>query len=193
MASATLQGWFSGVQRTGPASVAHIQRLNEVLLSLNLALAFLYALTVYSFGNWYSQGTSNAFSFLYCFFRAAVRLNNLLHYHPALNEKYIKWPDAGGRLGVELAFALSTVCLGAVFLTIFQSIRGSRLYNAVQRSVAGLVYFLAFPAIYVLLFEHNEPSAMRSTSSVARLNFYAPAFCLLSFCCARSRFGRWAP
>jgi hypothetical protein len=170
------------VQRPGPASVLHIQRVHELLLSLNLAFGFFYALALHSFVvAGYGDGTNDAYSFLYCFFRAAVRINNLLHYHPAFNEKYIRWPDAGGRLGVELAFVLSTACLGAVFLTIFQSTRGSRLYNEVQRPVAGLVYFLALPAIYVLLFVRSETSAMRSTGSVALLELLCASLMFIIF------------
>jgi hypothetical protein len=50
------------------------------------------------------------------FSRVAVRLNRLLHYQPSGYKKYVRWPNAGGRLGVELAFALTTVFLGVLFL-----------------------------------------------------------------------------
>jgi hypothetical protein len=173
---------FYCVQRTVQGSAVHVQRLNEVLLSLNLALAFLYALVVQSFvAAAYSKQTSNAYSFLYCFFRAAVRINNLLHYHPAFNEKYIRWPDAGGRLGVELAFALSAVCIGICFLTIVRATRGSRFYNEVQRPVAALVYFLVFPAIYVLVFDRSELSAVRSTWSAALPELLCAGFLIIVF------------
>jgi len=170
------------VQKSSPANAVYIQWLNEILLSLNLALAFFYALATHSFVvAGYSNGTSNAYSVLYGFFRAAVRINTFLHYHPATSEKYIRWPDAGGRLGVELAFVLTALCIGGVFLAIVQSVRGSRFYNEVQCPVGGLVYFLAFPITYVLLFGGRGTLAMQSTWSVALPELLCASLLLIVF------------
>jgi hypothetical protein len=101
------------VQRNAPVKSAKLQLLSEVLLSLNLALVLSYYYLVPSFKEVsYSKYTSDAYTFLYYFSRVAVRLNRPLHYPPSGYKKYVRWPNAGGRLGVELAFALTTVFLG---------------------------------------------------------------------------------
>jgi len=156
------------MQRTATAKFELLQPLNEVFLSLNLALAaFYFALLHHFIGVAYSKDTSDDYAFLYYFLRAAVRLNRLLHYQPYGYEQYARWPNAGGRLGVELAFALTTVFLGVLFLTVFRLVRNSRHYNNVLRYVGGLVFVLAFPLTYVLLFKRGDSSTLASTWSVA--------------------------
>ena len=156
------------MQRTATAKFELLQPLNEVFLSLNLALAaFYFALLHHFIGVAYSKDTSDDYAFLYYFLRAAVRLNRLLHYQPYGYEQYARWPNAGGRLSVELAFALTTVFLGVLFLTVFRLVRNSRHYNNVLRYVGGLVFVLAFPLTYVLLFKRGDSSTLASTWSVA--------------------------
>ena len=149
-------------------SVKLTQLFSEMLLSLNLALVLFYYYLVRSFIEAsYSRDTSDAYSFLYFFFRAAVRLNRILHYQPSGYEKYVRWPNAGGRLGVELAFALSTIFLGVLFLTVLRFARHSRNYNNVLRSFGGLVFVLAFPLTYALLLGGGGNRTLSSTFSVA--------------------------
>ena len=156
------------MQRHSPATLAQLQRLNEVLLSLNLALVALYYCVLRSFIEAeYSKGTSDAYTFLYYFFRAAVRLNRLLHYQPSGYEKYVRWPDAGGRLGVELAFALTAIFLGVLFLTALRLTRTTRNYNNVLRSFGGLVFVLAFPLTYLFLSGRSVNRTLASAFSVA--------------------------
>jgi len=160
------------LQRHSPSTLAQLQRLNEVLLSLNLALVALYCYVVRSFVEAaYSNGTSDAYTFLYYFFRAAVRLNRLLNYQPSGYEKYARWPNAGGRLGVELAFALTTIFLGVSFLTVLRLVRTSPKYNNALRSLGGLVFVLAFPSTYVLVLSQsgNRTLALAFSTAIPEL------------------------
>jgi Domain of unknown function (DUF6438) len=156
------------VQRNVPVKPTRLQLLCEVFLSLNLALVLLYYYLVRSFIEAsYSKDTSDAYSFLYYFFRAAVRLNRILRYQPSGYEKYVRWPNAGGRLGVELAFALTTVFLGVLFLAFLRLALNSRSYNNVLRSFGGLVFLLAFPFSCVLVFGGGGNRTLASAYSVA--------------------------
>lgn len=156
------------MQRNAPVKPAKLQLLCEVLLSLNLALVlFYYSLVRSLIEASHINDTSDAYSVLYYFFRAAVRLNRILRYQPSGYEKYVRWPNAGGRLGVELAFALTTVFLGVLFLTVLRLARNSRNYNRLLRSFGGLVFILAFPLTYVLLFGRSDNRTLAATSSVA--------------------------
>jgi hypothetical protein len=156
------------VQENASPKPAQVQLLCEGLLSLNLALVLFYYYLVHFFIEAsYSKGTSDAYAFLYYFFRAAVRLNRLLHYQPSGYENFIRWPNAGGRLGVELAFALTTVFLGVLFLTVLRLARSFRNYNKVVRSFGGFVFLLAFPVTYVLLFDGSDNRILASSFSVA--------------------------
>ncbi len=158
------------MQKNASLKPAQLQLLWEVLLSLNLALVLFYYYPVHSFIEArYSKDTSDAYAFLYYFFRAAVRLNRLLHYQPPGYEKYVRWPNAGGRLGVELAFALTTVFLGVLFLTVLRLARNSRNYNKVLRSFSGLVFLLAFPLTHVLLFDRSDNRTLASAFCAAVL------------------------
>lgn len=139
------------MQRNAPLRSAKLQLLTEVLLSLNLALVLSYYYLVRSFIDASdSKGTSSAYTFLYYFFRAAVRVNRLLHYQPPGYEKYVRWPNAGGSLGVELAFALTTVFLGVLFLAVLRLARSFHNYKNVLRFFGGLVFLFAFPLTCVL-------------------------------------------
>ena len=72
------------MQETRVLNQAHIRALHGVLLSLNLALVFFYGFTLGNFVEaGFSGGTGDAYRFLYWFFRAAVRINKLLHYQPS--------------------------------------------------------------------------------------------------------------
>jgi hypothetical protein len=155
------------VQKNASVKPAQLRLLCEVLLSLNLALVLFYYCLVHSFNEASYKDTNDAYTFLYYFFRAAVRLNRFLHYQPSGYEKYVRWPNAGGRLGVELAFALSTVFLGVLFLTVLRLARNSRNYNNVLRSFGGLVFLLAFPLTYVFLFDRSVNRTLASAFSVA--------------------------
>jgi Domain of unknown function (DUF6438) len=154
------------MQRTVTAKLTLLQPLLEVLVSLNLALAVFYYVLVRHFVDAaYSNSTSDAYAFLYYFFRAAVRLNRLLHYQPSGYEKYVRWPNAGGRLGVELAFALTTIFLGVLLLTVLRLARNTRNYSRILRFVGGLVFPLAFPLAYLVLFGRSyDPNLVSGLS-----------------------------
>jgi uncharacterized protein DUF6438 len=155
------------VQRNAPVKPTQLQFLSEVLLSLNLTLVLFYYFLVRSFIEAYTKDRSDAYSLLYCFFRAAVRLNRILHYQPSGYEKYVRWPNAGGRLGVELAFALTTVFLGVLFLTVLRLARKSLKYNSALRSFGGPIFLLAFPLTYLLQFDRSDIRTFASAFSVA--------------------------
>ncbi len=56
----------------------------------------------------YSKGTSDGYAFVYYFLRSAVRINNLLHLRSS-NSVYGRPPSPGSQVGVDLAFAISTI------------------------------------------------------------------------------------
>jgi hypothetical protein len=169
------------VHRNAQSRPAQLQLLTEALLSLNLALLLFYCYLVRSFteaGD--SKSTGDAHSFLYYFFRAAVRLNRILHYQPSGYEKYARWPNAGGKLGVELAFALTTFFLGLLFLTVLRMARKFPNYNNAHRSFDGLVFILAFPLTYVLLFDRSDYRILAPAFSVAIPELlFAAVLCLI--------------
>jgi hypothetical protein len=179
------------VERNVPAKPT--QLLSEVLLSLNLALVLFYYWLVRHFVEaGYSKNASDAYSFLYYFFRAAVRLNRVLHYQPSADERYIRWPDAGGKLGVELAFALTTVFLGVLFLTVLRLARRSRNYNNVLRSFGGLVFPLAFPLTYLLLFGRGGNRMLSSAFSLTIPELFCVAVvCLIYLLRPFPAWGMW--
>lgn len=153
------------MQTTATGKLAPPQQLQEAFLSLNLAfVAFYYIVVSHLIDASYSKATSDAYTFLYYFFRAAVRLNRLLHYHPSGLQRYAQWPNAGGRLGVELAFALTTVFISVLFLAALHLVRRSRYYISVLRSFGGLVFALAFPTTYILLFDRSYMPMLVPTS-----------------------------
>ena len=153
------------MRRTATAKLGQLQLLHELLLSLNLALVvFYYVLARHLIDAAYSKGTSDAYAFLYYFFRVAVRLNRLLHFHPSGLEKYARWPNAGGRLGVELAFALTTVFLGVLFLAVLRLARNSHNYNRFLRPLGGFIFPLAFPLTYLALFGSYNPHVVSGFS-----------------------------
>ena len=155
------------MQKSVSLKPAQLRLLCEVLLSLNLALVLFYYYLLHSFIEAsYSKSTSDA-DVLYYFFRSAVRLNRLLHYQPSGYEKYVRWPNAGGRLGVELAFVLTIVFLGVLFLTVLRLGRSSRKYNNVLRSFGGLVFPLAFPFAHAVLLDRIDNLTLASGFSLA--------------------------
>ena len=156
------------MQRNAPVRTAKLRLLCEVFLSLNLALALFYYYLVHSFIEAsLAKDTSDAYSFLYYFLRAAVRLNRFLHYQPSGYEKYARWPNAGGRLGVELAFALTTVFLAVLLLAMLRLMRKSRNYNNVLRFFGGFAFLLVFPLTYLWLFGGTGNRTLNSAFSVA--------------------------
>jgi len=117
-------------------------------------------------GATYSKGTSDSYTYVYYFLRAAVRVSNFLHLRPS--DPSARWPNAGGELGVELAFGISTVCMGVVFFFLFQFVRGPRILGPILSTFAGSIVLLAFPAAYTLIFDRawTNPT-LSSTRSVA--------------------------
>ncbi|HEY6386188.1 MAG TPA: DUF6438 domain-containing protein [Candidatus Acidoferrum sp.] len=178
------------MQKNARLKPTQLQLLSEVLLSLNLALVLLYCCLVRSFVEAsYSKNTSGAYAFLYDFLRAAVRLNRILHYQPSGYEKYVRWPNAGGRLGVELAFALTTVFLGVLFLAVLRLSRNSRNYNNLLGSFGGLVFLLAFPLTYVLVSGRSDNRTLASALPVAIPELLCAAVVCLIY--LRRKFSGW--
>lgn len=139
-----------------------------MFLSLNLALTLFDFYLLHSFVEAsYSRDPSDAYSFLYCFLRAAVRLNRILHFQSSGSEKFTRWPNAGGRLGVELAVAITTIFLAVLFLTVLRLVRNLRQYHHALRYFGGFVFLFAFPLTYLLLFSRRADSTLASAFSVA--------------------------
>ncbi len=102
--------------RTPSLKNDHIRASYQILLSLNLAFAFSYGITMYNLAQAaYSKGTSDGYAFVYCFLRSAVRINNLLHLRSS-NPAYGRLPNPGSQVGVDLAFAIPTIALAVILL-----------------------------------------------------------------------------
>src|SRR5271165_5202604 len=103
--------------------------LHEVLLSLNLAFVVFFAIVTYSFIDAsYSDGTGAAYTVCYYFLRVGVRIDDFLHLNSS-NPNSLRWPDPLSPLAVgsQLAFAISSVCVGLLFLVILRLLPRTQL------------------------------------------------------------------
>ena len=104
--------------RTPSLNNERIRVSSEILLSLNLAFAFSYGISMYNFIQVaYSKSTSDGFQFFYYILRSAVRINNFLHLSSS-NPAYGRLPNPGSPVGVDLAFAISTIALAVILLPV---------------------------------------------------------------------------
>ena len=124
----------------------------EILLSLNLAFAFYYGITMYSLTQVaYSKGTSDGYAFVYYFLRSAVRINNLLHLRSS-NPVYGRLPNPGSQIGVDLTFAISTIGLAVILLLFLRFLLRARPLAVIANPILGFLALLALPGVYLYIF-----------------------------------------
>src|SRR5258707_7552879 len=135
----------------------------EILLSLNLAFAFSYGITMYNLTQVaYSKGTSDGYAFVYCFLRGAVRINNLLHLSSS-NPVHGRLPNPGSQVGVDLAFAISTIALTVILLLLLRFLLRAPSLAVFAHAIAGLLALSALPGGYPWIFHGDlKPPAMKS-------------------------------
>ncbi len=138
--------------RTPSLNNDHIRASYEILLSLNLAFAFSYGITMYNFTQMaYSKSTSDGYAFVYYFLRSAVRINDLLHLRSS-NPAYGRLPNPGSQVGVDLAFATSTIGLAVILLLFLRFLLRARSLAVIANPVAGFLALLALPGVYLYIF-----------------------------------------
>jgi hypothetical protein len=114
--------------------------VHRILFSLNVAYAVGYALLIY--GSTYrveEDALVPASGLKYLFFRSAVRINSFLHL------------NSDSRIGGEVTFALSVLCLAALLFLIVRITSGTRLQSIILGSWAGVTSLFAVPACWLLV------------------------------------------
>jgi hypothetical protein len=138
--------------RTPSLNNDQVRACYEILLSLNLAFAFSYGMTIYNLTQVaYSKGTSDGYSFVYYFLRSAVRINNLLHLRSS-NPAYGRLPNPGSQVGVDLAFAISTIGLAVILLLFLRFFLRARSLAAIANHLARFLALFALPGVYLYIF-----------------------------------------
>jgi len=148
--------------RTSSLNNDHIRASYEILLSLNLAFAFPSGITMYNFTQVaYSKGTSDGYAFVYYFLRSAVRINDLLHLRSS-NPVYGRLPNPGSQVGVDLAFAISTIGLAVILLLFLRFLLRARPLAVIANPVAGFLALLTLPGVCLCIFHGvwKQPTMM---------------------------------
>jgi hypothetical protein len=86
----------------------------------------------------YSKGTSDGYAFAYYFLRSAVRINDLLHLRSS-NPAYGRLPNPVSQVGVDLAFAISTIGLAVILLLFLRSLLRARSLAVIANPIAGFL------------------------------------------------------
>lgn len=138
--------------RTSSLNNDHIRASYEVLLSLNFAFAFSYGITMYNLNQPAdSKFTGDGYAFTYYFLRSAVRINNLLHLRSS-NLLYGPRPNPGSQVGVDLAFAISTIGLAMILLLFLRFLLRARSLAVIANPLAGFLALFALPGVYLYIF-----------------------------------------
>jgi Domain of unknown function (DUF6438) len=128
-----------------------IYGLNEVMFSINIAAAFVYALLVYiskNLASWTPENDST-----YYFVRSAFRIDDLLHL-PSTNPVSTsvvarEFPSRGSQIGDELLILVSVFVIAALILLLLRLTAGMPAYRIVLSRVVGVSALLALPACYL--------------------------------------------
>jgi hypothetical protein len=121
----------------------------QALLSLNLGFAVSYGVVGYNFlqvGT--SKNSSSGQQFLYYFFRAAVRVNNLLHLSSS-NPGFGRLPNPGSSIGVDLVFLISTIAIAALLFTFIHLFLLLLHSSFIVAAVTTSLIMLALPGAYL--------------------------------------------
>ena len=172
--------------RTPSLNNDHIRASYEILLSLNLAFAFSYGITMYNLTQVaYSKGTSDGYAFVYYFLRSAVRINNLLHLRTS-NPVYGRLPNPGSQVGVDLAFAISTIWLSLILLLFLRFLLRARSLAVFANVIASFLALLALPGVYLSIFHGDwKQPTMSPIWAIAAPEFLCIGFLFLLY--------RWRP
>src|SRR5258705_3714495 len=163
--------------RTSSLNNDHLRASYEILLSLNLAFAFSYGITMYNFTQVaYSKGSSDGYAFVYNFLRGAVRINNLLHLSSS-NPVFGRLPNPGSQVGVDLAFAISTIALTVILLLFLRFLLRARSLGVFANAIASFLALSALPCVYLCIFHADWKQPTMSPI------WLAPSF----------RLGNWFP
>jgi Domain of unknown function (DUF6438) len=131
------------------------QPFHETLFSLNLALAFCYALTSYcALEVSYSKDESKGYPFFYCLLRGAVRINEFLHLHYS-NPTYGGRPNPGSPVGVDLSLAVLMIGVAIVLLLLLHFAAATRLRSLILNPLGGLSALFALPLSYLFVLSHT--------------------------------------
>jgi hypothetical protein len=172
--------------RTSSLNNDHLRASYEILLSLNLAFAFSYGIAMYNLTQVaYSKGTSDGYAFVYCFLRGAVRINNLLHLSSS-NPVYGRLPNPGSQVGVDLAFAISTIALTVILLLFLGFLLRARSLAVFANAIAGFLALSALPGVYLCIFHADwKQPTMSPIWAIAVPEFSCIGFLFLLY--------RWRP
>jgi len=168
--------------RTPSLNNERIRVSSEILLSLNLAFAFSYGISMYNFIQVaYSKSTSDGFQFFYYILRSAVRINNFLHLSSS-NPAYGRLPNPGSPVGVDLAFAISTIALAVILLPVVRFLVRARPLAVIANPVAGFLALLALPCVFLYIFHdvRTQP-AMSLIRAIAAPEFLCVGFLFLLY------------
>jgi len=122
---------------------------------LNLAFAFSYGITMYNLTQVaYSKGTTDGYAFVYYFLRSAVRINNLLHLRTS-NPVYGRLPNPGSQVGVDFAFAISTIGLSLILLLFLRFLLRARSLAVFANAIASFLALLALSGVYLSIFHRD--------------------------------------
>jgi len=99
-----------------------------------------------------SERASDGYAFVYYFLRSAVRINNLLHLRSS-NPVYGRLPNPGSQVGVDFAFAISTIGLAVILLLFLRFLLRARSLAVIANPIAGFLALLALPGVYLYIFQ----------------------------------------
>src|ERR1700731_1883362 len=172
--------------RTPSLNNDHIRASYEILLSLNLAFAFSYGITMYNLTQVaYSKGTTDGYAFVYYFLRSAVRINNLLLLRTS-NPVYGRLPNPGSQVGVDFAFAISTIGLSLILLLFLRFLLRARSLAVFANAIASFLALLALPGVYLSIFHRDwKQPTMIPIWAIAAPEFLCIGFLFLLY--------RWRP
>lgn len=121
----------------------------QAVLSLNLGFAVSYGVAGYNFLQIEtSKNLSSGHQFVYYFFRAAVRVNNLLHLsssHPGFRGL----PHPGSSIGVDLVFLISTIAIAALLFTFIHLFLLLLHSSFIVAAATTALIILALPVAYL--------------------------------------------
>jgi hypothetical protein len=162
--------------------------LHEIIFSINIAAAFVYAPLVYISKNLAPFTPLNDSA--YYFLRSAFRIDDLLHL-PATSTVSTsavarEFPFRVSQIGDELLILLGVFAIAALILLFLRLTAGTQAYRIVLSRVAGVSALIALPACYLCVLKATWKWPSESLSlpsypfwqSPRLIVFAAETFCL---------------
>lgn len=125
-----------------------------------------------------SIGPSDAYAFLYRYFRGGVRINNFFHLKSS-NSAYGPIPNPGSQVGLEFMYLLSVLCLAILLLTAVRFVRSPRFSRLILNAFTGILGLFAAPFLYL----YAHPFGF-DWAPVPFYELLAPRFLLLTLPCS---------